>query len=34
MSAKIMVIRVTAAVTKKSGERVERTGHQGGAENI
>ena len=34
MGAKIMVIRVAAAVTKKSGERVERAGYQGGAENI
>ena len=34
MDAKIMVIRVAAAVPKKSGERVERAGYQGGAENI
>ena len=34
MSAQIMVIRIAAAVPKKSGDRVERAGHQGGAENI
>lgn len=34
VGAKVMVIGVTAAVPKKSGERVERTGCQGGAENI